>query len=314
MTRIQGVKDSRTLVPEPIFRTRFVPSCLRGKLGSGLASLRARRLAPALLSLVLVTLSLGSEIDSILKAAPGHDAYPEAGALILLDRKTVTVDKNNSTTLDRYLVVKLFENRGRDEFGEITQRFDKIGQTVELLEARTHKPDGTIVKPEARAISDVSAPEVANAMAYTNAMLKVVSFPALEPGAVIEYHVRVKPKKSRKEDGFSGAVTFGGFTPALRREFTLVVPKGVTYSYAFSGGDPEYVLQTQPDVGAQQTARTWTATTTPQVFRERAMPEIERLVPVLSYSSYPTWKQVATKLRKEFDKGRVASPGEEVLG
>jgi hypothetical protein len=38
------------------------------------------------------------------------------------------------------------------------------------------------------------------------------------------------------------------------------------------------------------------------------MPDIERLVPVLSYSSYKNWKQVATKLRKEFDKGRVASP------
>lgn len=132
----------------------------------------------AVLSLVLITLSFGAEIDSIIKAAPGHDAYPEAGALILLDRKTVTVDKNNSTTLDRYLVIKLFEDRSRDEFGEITQRFDKDGQTVDILEACTHKPDGTIIKPEARAISDVSAPEVADAMAYTNAMLKVVSFPA----------------------------------------------------------------------------------------------------------------------------------------
>ena len=258
----------------------------------------------AVLSLVLLTLSFGSEIDSILKAAPGREAYPEAGALVLLDRKIVTVDKNNSTTLDRYLVVKLFEDRASDEFGEITQRFNKDGQTVDVLEACTHRPDGSIVKPEARAISDVSAPEVAGAMAYTNAMLKVISFPALEPGAVIEYHVRVKPKKSTKEDGFSGTVTFGGFNPALKREFTLVVPKGVQFSQAWSKDGVKPVVETLPT----GYSFTWMATNTPQIFHEQAMPDIQRLVPVLSYSSYKDWKQVATKLRKDFDKGRVASP------
>ena len=207
---------------------RFTPfSCLRGR------QFRNRGVKwAAVLSLVLVTLSFGSEIDSLIKAAPGHDAYPEAGALILLDRRVVTVDKNNSATTERTLVVKIFEDRGRDDFGEITQKFNKDGQTVDLLEACTHKPDGTIVKPEARAISDVSAPEVADAMAYTNAMLKVVSFPALEKDAVIEYRVRVKPKKSEKEDGFSGAVRFGGLYPAEKREFTLVVPKATAFKYA----------------------------------------------------------------------------------
>jgi hypothetical protein len=276
MTRIQAVEDSRIPV------TRWA----------------------AVLSLVLVTLSFGSEIDSILKAAPAHEAYPEAGALILLDRKVVTVDRNNTTTLDRYLVVKLFEDRGRDEFGEITQRFNKDGQVVEVLEACTHRPDGSVVKPEARAISDVSAPEVAGAMAYTNAMLKVISFPALEPGAVIEYHVRVRPKKSTKEDGFSGTVNFGGFNPALRREYRLLVPMGVAFTHAWSRDGAAPAVETLQS----QVSYTWTATNTPQIFREPAMPDIEKLIPVLSYSSYKDWQQVATKLRKEFDKGRVASP------
>jgi len=275
MTRIQGIRDSRI----PVANLAVV------------------------FCFVLVTLSLGSEIDSIIKAAPGHEAYPEAGALILLDRRVETVDRNNSTTLDRYLVVKVFEDRGRDEFGEITQRFNLDGQTVEVLKACTHRPDGSVVKPEARAISDVSAPEVAGAMAYTNAMLKVVSFPALEPDAVIEYRVRVRPKKSTKEDGFSGTVTFGGFHPALKREFTLVLPKAVQFSHAWSQVGVEPVVETLPT----GYSFTWRTTNTPQIFHETAMPDLRRLVPVLSYSSYKDWNQVATKLRKDFDKGRVAS-------
>ncbi len=256
------------------------------------------------LSLVLVTLSFGSEIDSIIKAAPGHEAYPEAGALVLLDRKVVTVDKNNSATMEWSLVVKIFEDRGRDDFGEVSQRFNKDGQVCEVLEARTHKPDGSVVKPEARAISDVSAPEVFGAMAYTNAMLKVVSFPALERNAVIEYRVRVKPKKSSKEDGFSGVVRFGSFYPAQKREFTLVVPRNAAFKYAWTMAGVEPRVETLPS----QVSYTWTLTNTPQIIREPGMPDIAKLIPVLSYSSYQNWKQVADKLKKEFDKGLVQSP------
>jgi len=276
--------------------------------GAGRKMEAARWILVLAFSFWLLPFGFASEIDSIIKAAPGHDAYPEAGALILLDRRIETVDKNNSTTLDRYLVVKIFEDRATDEFGEVTQRFNKDGQTVDVLDACTHRPDGSIVRPEARAISEVSAPEVGSAMAYTNAMLKVVSFPALEPGAVIEYHVRVKPKKSTKEDGFSGTVTFGGFNPALKREFRLVVPRGVRFSHEWNvAALKRAILKAEADSGAQ-TTYTWSDEDTPQIFREAAMPDIERLVPVLSYSSYRDWKQIATRLRRDFDKGRIASP------
>jgi len=264
---------------------------------------KAKWLAVLTFGSCLLTSALASEVDELIRSAPGHEAYPEAGALILLDRKVVTVDRNNSTTMERYLVVKIFEDRGRDDFGEVTQRFIKDAQVCEVLEARTHKPDGSVVKPEARAISDVSAPEVADAMAYTNAMLKVVSFPALEKDAVIEYHVRAKPKKSTKEDGFSGLAKFGGKYPAMKREFRLIVPKGTTFKYAWSQNEPAPVVETLPS----GTSYTWTMTNTPQIFEEPGTPDLARLVPVLSYSSYSSWKQVADKLTKEFNKGVVAS-------
>jgi hypothetical protein len=256
------------------------------------------------LGFCFLTSAFAAEVDDLIRSASGHEAYPEAGALILLDRKVVTVDKNNSATMERYLVVKIFEDRGRDEFGEVTQRFNKDGQVCEVLEARTHKADGSVVKPEARAIADVSAPEVFDAMAYTNAMLKVVSFPALEKDAVIEYRVRVKPKKSEKEDGFSGVVRFGGLYPAEKREFTLVVPKATDFKHAWSMAGVEPVVETLQS----QVSYTWTLTNTPQIIEEPGMPDVAKLVPVLSYSSYKDWKQVADKLKKEFDKGLVQSP------
>lgn len=258
-------------------------------------------------TLWLLPLGFAAEIDNLIKAAPGREAYPEAGALILLDRRVVTIDKNNRATTERYLVVKIFEDRGRDEFGDITQKFNRDGQVVEVLEARTHKPDGTMAKPEARAISDVSAPEVFDAMAYTNAMLKVVSFPALEKDAVIEYRVRVKPKRGTREDGFSGVVRFGGFYPALKREFELIVPEGVSFRHDWTREEDAVQPQTRALPG-KRTSYVWQINSTPQITEEPGMPSLARLVPVLVYSSYRDWTQVAEKLKQEFDQGLTQSP------
>lgn len=259
------------------------------------------------LCLCFLVLALGpaAEIDDLIVNAPGQESYPEAAALILLDRRIVTINRNNSATSERYLVVKIFEDRGKDEFGEITQRYNKDGAICEVLEARTYKPDRSVVRPEKRAIADVSAPEVFDAPAYTSAMLKVVSFPALEKDAVIEYRVRVRPTKSAREDYFSGSVSFGGHTPALKREFRLVVPQGKSFASAWKNIAEPPAPQVETLAGS--VTYTWAMTNTPQILREPGMPNLARLVPMLTYSSCESWRKVADKLKQEFGKGLDAS-------
>ncbi len=259
------------------------------------------------LCLLTFTFGIAAEIDDLIANAPGPEDYPEAPALILLDRQIVTIDKSNTATTERYLVVKIFADRGRDEFGEITQRYNRNGQVCEVLEARTHKVDRSVVRPEKKAIADVSAPEVADDPAYTSAMLKVVSFPALEKNAVIEYRARVRQRKPGREDWFSGSVLFGGYTPALRREFRLVLPRNSKFRYAWNNTS-EPVAPVVETLG-NTISYTWTMTNTPQVFREPGMPDLARLVPVLYYSSCEGWAQVAVKLKQEFEKG-LESTGE----
>jgi len=59
--------------------------------GAGRKMEAARWILVLAFSFWLLPFGFASEIDSIIKAAPGHDAYPEAGALILLDRRIETV-------------------------------------------------------------------------------------------------------------------------------------------------------------------------------------------------------------------------------
>lgn len=269
-----------------------------------------------LLGLVPAALCLGSEIDSLIRNAPGIEQYPDAGALVLLDRRTMTVDRNNNAVTERYLVVKILDDRGRDDLGDQMQRYNKDGQVCEVLTALTHKPNGAVVKPEARAISDVSAPEVAEAPVYTNAMQKVVSFPALEKDAVIEYRVRLRPKKGAKETGFGSIVRFGGYYPALRREFRLVLPNGSKWTWAWSdplGKVPAGAGQPAVESTATGVSYAWTLDNTERIRREPASPALDAMIPRLVFSSYDSWAAVAKELTGAFGKGLVPAPDVKAL-
>jgi transglutaminase-like putative cysteine protease len=245
-----------------------------------------------------------AEIDDLIRSAPGADKYPEAGALVLLDRTSVTIDASNNAVTERYLVVKILADRGKEDYGDIHQRYNKDAQRCDVLVARTHRPDGSIVEPEKKAIADVSAPEVWSAPAYTNAMHKVISFPALEPNAVIELRLRVSPTKSGKDEALSGTALFGTYDPVLKREFILTLPAKTPLHYGWTGAGPEPVCETVgPNVGL-----TWSMDNLPQVFREPGRAPLERLVPRLWYSSYRDWNQVGKYLWQPFAKGLVSTP------
>lgn len=245
-----------------------------------------------------------AEIDDLIRTAPGADKYPEASGLILLDRTSVTIDAGNNATTERYLVVKILADRAKDEYGDLHQRYNKDAQQCDVLVAQTHRPDGTIVKPEAKAIADVSAPEVWSAPAYTNAMHKVVSFPALEANSVIELRIRVSPTKSGNDEAFSGTALFGAYDPVLKREFVLTRPAKTPLSYGWTGTGPEPVCETVgPNVRL-----TWSMNNLPQIFREPGRAPLARLVPRLWYSSFKDWNQVGKYLWKPFAKGLVSTP------
>jgi len=141
---------------------------------------------------------VSEEIREIIKNAPSAQNYPQAGALILFDRLKLTVHPDGNTVSERHLLVKIFTDRGKENFGDIIYRYDGKRERAVVEVARTFRPDGTVVQCEEDAISDVSAPEVASASAYSNAMQKVVTFPAVEKNAVLEYRCKILPQQEKR--------------------------------------------------------------------------------------------------------------------
>ncbi len=254
---------------------------------------------------------VSEEIREIIKNAPSAQDYPQAGALILFDRLKLTVHPDGNTVSERHLLVKIFTDRGKENFGDIIYRYNGKAERAVVEVARTFKPDGTVVQCEKDAISDVSAPEVARASAYSNAMQKVVSFPAVEKGAVLEYKCKILPEKKKRgllrkfrnlffkdrhDKHFWRTVTFQGEEPILEKSFTLVLPQGKKFTYLVENGDIKPLIRHQGD----NVVYTWKVNQVEQIIREPNMPNLAEIVPRLLLTSANSWAKVGDWLNRRF--------------
>jgi hypothetical protein len=243
--------------------------------------------------LLLALVALFTPQD-LIKNSPGISEYPDAGAIILLDRETMAVEENGSITKFRYLLIKILNDRGISEYGDIKQRYDKNTQRVEIVCARTHLPNGEVVKVEKKAITDLSAEETYRAPTYTNVRLKLVSFPGLESNAVIEYECKITSKGGKEP--FFGEVVFGAKEPILSKEFTLTVPDNRHFKYKVVNGE------VKPEImpGKRGITYRFGCKNIPAIVEEPDMPPLAAICPRLLFSSLSSWKEVGKWVSDKF--------------
>jgi hypothetical protein len=254
--------------------------------------------------------------DTLRIVTPSKGAYPEADVLILLDKEVITVNKKRTTVRDKHLIIKVVKDKIKAEHGVVRIPYDSKKEELKIIEARTFKPNGEIMRPESTAIFDMSASEVWEASAYTNAKLKVVKFPGIEKNAILECRYRITPKekkicflydiiskitslfKKKKKKHFFGEVLFGGYEPIINKEFTLVIPKKIDFNYKMVHGeyDPEVKEEAKNIIYA------WRLKNLPPIVKEPYMPDIREIVPRLIYSSFDSWDELGKWLANKFYK------------
>ncbi len=253
--------------------------------------------------------AIGESTEDMVKNSPPASDYPQAGALILLDDTKVILTDGGSTT-QRHLLVKLFKKRGIEKWGDIKQRYDKSHQKVETEVARTFKPDGSVVEPPPDAISDVSAPEVQWASAYSNAMMKVVSFAGLEPGSIIDYQWEIRSVKKggglfsklfgwlkgKQKRNFWTGTKFRSTDPILEKRFTIDAPADLKLKPVILHGE---ISPMKKEVG-KRVVYTWEAKDMGQIIEEPNMPPLDQIAPRLLLTTFNSWTDVGKWFAKGF--------------
>jgi hypothetical protein len=236
-----------------------------------------------LLSLALLATPAPIAADPVVVAAamaqpadPGR--YPQAGAVVLLDERVVTLDGLGRTTTEAHLLIRILQERAISELGDLKVPFLGDAQSCEVLAAHTHLPGGDTRTPEATGVMEVSDPEAAEAPFYSNARLKVISFPDLQAGAVIELKYRLQPlPDAPQSEPFMGERLFGGAEPILACSLILRVPRQAGLKYQMFNGGPA------PSVRAHGTMvdYAWVVRNQPGIAPESGMVPYQELTELL---------------------------------
>lgn len=228
-----------------------------------------------------------SDISSLIANTPTQKDYPDASAIIILDSGERIVRPDGSSSLIYHKVIKILNEKGREIYGEVYIPYSLLGERVKILKARTIKPDGTEV--EATAIHDISLAEGYHL--YSDAMAKVISMPALENNAIIEYAYTIDdlgrgPLGRHFQDEF----LFQDFDPIMISRYTLTIPKGMEFYYKVYNGD----LVPEVEEKGNTVTYKWEMRNIPQIIQEDYMPPLADIVPRLEITTFRDWQDVAS--------------------
>lgn len=241
------------------------------------------------------------EVTAALAQPADATRFPEAGSVVLLDERIVTLHADGTTTTEGHRLIKILQDRAVRQLSDQKIAFRGGSQVCEIVKALTHLPDGKTQKPEDNGIMEVSDPEAAAAPFYSTARLKVISFPGVSPGATLElqYVVKSDPKAepSKVRDDFTGQVQFGGEEPVLEKRLELRVPEAMPLKFQM------FNSEVQPQVSHQGSEKryAWIVRNQPQIVREFSTVPDGELVPRLVWTNVADRKVLGAKLAEGFE-------------
>jgi len=234
-----------------------------------------------------------TQVATILKNSPPPQKYPQAGALILLSDEKVEITSLDTQVSSMHYIIKILNERGKEDFSESHIDYDSTYDKVELEYARTIKPDGTIVDVGSRHIRDVS--KYLNFPLYSNARVFIISFPEITEGAVVDYKLKIYRNQLINKKDFIIHYPLQASEPIIAANFTLALPKDrqlhtriINEKYNnFSAK-----LQPQKEEKDNHLIYRWQFKDIPQIIREPHMPPQVEINPTLLISTFKSWQDI----------------------
>jgi hypothetical protein len=251
-------------------------------------------------SLTYAKVDVDPAIEELIKNSPGPDAYPQAGALVLLRDREIYVDEDGDVTTQGHLVLKVLQVRAKDEYGDHSVRFNDTSHEAVIEKAYTRMANGTWIEPEKDAFTLTSAPEVQWASAYSQVKQRNVNFPGLEIGAAIELEWTTKPKKDKEkeegEEAYGGEWIFGMTEPILSQTMVLRLAPGKKVSYRLVNSD----VQPKVAIDKGETVYTWQFKDMPQIMDEPDRVSTADIAPRLLWTSFQSWEELGDYIGARF--------------
>ncbi len=236
---------------------------------------------------------IAPQVAKILAAAPPQEKYPQAGALILSCNERIEVTPEATQVSELHYLIKILNERGKEDFAEAKIDYDSTDEKVELEYARTIKPNGEVAEVGARHIRDVT--KYMNFPLYSNARIYIISFPEISEGAAIEYKLKIYRNQLVNKKDFVLSYPVQTSEPVLSADFDLTIPeerslriKQLNSSYNNFGAK----LEPQVTKKGNRLVYRWQFKDIPQIIPESNMPPDARVNPSIIVSTFASWRDI----------------------
>jgi tetratricopeptide (TPR) repeat protein len=236
---------------------------------------------------------LNHDIAKMIQDSPGQDQFPQAGGLVLLCDEKIEITAENTQTVSLHYLIKILNERGKENFSEAHIEYDSTYEKVELEYARTIRKDGNIADVGASHIRDVS--KYMNFPLYSNARVYIISFPEIADGAFIEYKVRIHRSELVNKKDFATAYPLQSSEPIIKADFNLIMPAGRKLNLKTINEDyNNFGAAMEPKIKEESGRKTylWQFHDIPQIIPETNMPANVKINPAVLISTFNSWQEV----------------------
>jgi hypothetical protein len=247
------------------------------------------------------------QLAELAKSGPDLKQFPQADAVVALQRDDITLKPDGTVVEHHKSIVKILDaQRGKEKFADIHIPFDSKRETLELQLTRTITADGTVHAASPDEIGDIVPPRLADATIYSDVRERVVSFPAVDTGTVVEleYTRTMKPGSDGPTIPSGGEQLLATWDPIVSRVVTITAPTGVTPKFSVEGTQ---LSPTESHDGNTHTL-TFSLANLPDRHEERGSMVDAAVLPRLVYGFAGDWKAVAAPLAERYLSAAIPTP------
>ncbi|MBU4484664.1 DUF3857 and transglutaminase domain-containing protein [bacterium] len=223
----------------------------------------------------------------ILKNDSRYKKYEPEGALIVLKGSEVWLNEDGTYVYEYHQIRKVFKTKDADSAATQEIGYDPRYEKIELLQARTIRPDGTYQNVSPATIKDVA---ISSYTHFNGKLKKLLVFPSLKENTYFELKYRTQSNYKDIRGVFEDLRTLGSGYPIINCRYKIHFPTKLGIKYRVRNGDGYIAIKEEHS--DDQTIVTFSVKNEKGlVISEKYRPVFGDIKPILFISSLRSFKQ-----------------------
>ncbi|MCM8782868.1 MAG: DUF3857 domain-containing protein, partial [Candidatus Omnitrophica bacterium] len=219
--------------------------------------------------------------------------YPDASILFLLVDEEFEIMTDNSAVYSAHFIIKILDEKGKENFSEVSINYDSTYEKPYLEFARTLQEDRTSVYAGKKHIRDVS--RYLNFPLYSNARAMIISMPQVGVGCIIEYKFKIFKNQLIDKKHICLGYFVQENEPIVEANFSVILPAQRALNIKILNERyNQFRAELNPHIikDKDKIRYTWNFKDIPQIIPEPYMPGEIDVSPVIMVSTINSWQEV----------------------